>query len=103
MQELENWSDKWLLRFQPDNCKVLSAGKQKTQQNKHKLCNTELQYPNKETDIGVVIDNQLNFEGHFMNEKINKPNSIMGLIRRTFTYIDEPTFLIIQSTIMTSS
>ena len=32
MQELENWSDKWLLRFHPDRCKVLSAGKQKTQQ-----------------------------------------------------------------------
>ena len=54
-------------------------------------------------DIGVVIDNQLNFEDH-MNEKINKANSIMGLIRRTFTYIDEPTFLnVIQSTSATSS
>jgi hypothetical protein len=28
IQELENWSDKWLLRFHPDKCKVLSAGKQ---------------------------------------------------------------------------
>ena len=25
IQELENWSDKWLLRFHPDKCKVLSA------------------------------------------------------------------------------
>jgi hypothetical protein len=30
-----------------------------------------------------------------MNEKINKSNSIMGLIRRTFTYIDTPTFLML--------
>jgi hypothetical protein len=44
IQELENWSDKWLLRFHPDKCKVLSAGKQKTQQYKYTLCNTELQY-----------------------------------------------------------
>ena len=94
IQELENWSDKWSLRFHPDKCKVLSAGKQKTQQYKHTLCNTELQYSNKEKDIGVVIDNQLNFEDH-MNEKINKSNSIMGLIRCTFTYIDEPTFLML--------
>ena len=41
-----------------------------------------------------VIANQLNFEDH-MNEKINKANSIMGLIRHTFTYIDEPTFLML--------
>jgi hypothetical protein len=44
------------------------------------LCNKELQYSNKEKDIGVVVDNQLNFEDH-MNEKINKANSIIGLIR----------------------
>jgi hypothetical protein len=94
MQELENWSDKWLLRFHPDKCKVLSAVKQKTQQYKYTLCNTELQYSNKEKDIGFVVDNQLNFEDH-MNEKINKANSIMGLIRPTFTYIDEPTFLML--------
>jgi hypothetical protein len=30
-----------------------------------------------------------------MNEKINKSNSIMGLNRRTFTYIDAPTFLML--------
>ena len=30
-----------------------------------------------------------------MNEKINKSNSIMGLIRRTFTYIDAPIFLML--------
>ena len=35
----------------PDKCKVLSAGKQKTQQYKYSLCNTELQYTNKEKDI----------------------------------------------------
>ena len=77
--------------------KVLSAGKRKTQQYKYTLCNTRVtvvQYSNKEKDIGVVIDNQLNFEDH-MNEKINKSNSIMGLIRRTFTYIDVPTFLML--------
>ena len=94
MQELENGSDKWLLRFHPDKCKVLSAVKQKTQQYKYTLCNKELQYSNKEKDIGIVVDNQLNFEDH-MNEKINKANSIMGLIRPTFTYIDEPTFLML--------
>ena len=46
--------DKWLLRFLPDKCKVLSAGKQKTQQYKYTLCNTELQYSNNEKDIGVL-------------------------------------------------
>ena len=92
MKELEKWSDKWLLRFHPDKCKVLSAGKRSTPEFEYKLCDTKLQATDKEKDIGVVVDNQLNFEDH-MNEKINKANSIMGLIRRTFSYLDEPTFI----------
>jgi hypothetical protein len=35
-----------------------------------------------------------------MSEKINKANSIMGLIHRTFTYIDEPTFLMLYKTLV---
>jgi hypothetical protein len=35
-----------------------------------------------------------------MNEKIKKSNSIMGLIRRTFTYIDAPTFLMLYITLV---
>ena len=34
-------------------------------------------------DIGVTFDSSLNFEAH-MSGKINKANSMMGIIRRTF-------------------
>ena len=40
------------------------------------------------------MDNKLNFEEH-MNEKINKANSIMGLVCCTFTHLDETTFLLL--------
>jgi len=42
----------------------------------------------------VTIDSKLNFEQH-TNEKINKANSIMGLIRRTFTCLDEEIFILL--------
>ena len=45
------------------------------------------------------MDNKLNFEEH-MNENINKANSIMGLIRRTFTHLDETTFLLLYKAIV---
>ena len=32
MQELEKWSNNWLLKFHPDKCNVLSAGKRNTPQ-----------------------------------------------------------------------
>lgn len=91
MNSLEEWSDDWLLRFHPDKCKVLSLGKKSTPAD-YSLCNTKLQATTKEKDIGVVIDNKLTFEDH-INEKINKANSIMGLIRRSFTYMDNNIFL----------
>ena len=36
-----------------------------------------------EKDIGVVIHSKLSFENH-INEKMNKANSVTGVIRRTF-------------------
>ena len=44
-----------------------------------------------EKDIGVIIDNKLSFEKHII-EKVNKANSIMGVIRRTFEFMDKKVF-----------
>ena len=41
----------------------------------------------KKTYLGVIIDSELNFEKH-MPMKIKKANSIVGLIRRSFTFLD---------------
>ena len=40
----------------------------------------------------MIIDNQLKCE-HHMNEKLKKANNMMGLIRRSFVYLDEAVFL----------
>ncbi|XP_068246681.1 uncharacterized protein [Palaemon carinicauda] len=44
-----------------------------------------------EKDLGVIIDNRLNFSEH-LNKKINMANKITGLIRRTFVSLDEVIF-----------
>jgi hypothetical protein len=44
-----------------------------------------------EKDIGVLVDETISFSTHIQNQ-INKANSIMGLIRRTYTYLDEQSF-----------
>lgn len=51
----------------------------------------EMTEVNSEKDIGVVIDNKLNFSDH-LAEKINKANKMVGLIRRTFVSLDEEIF-----------
>ena len=40
-----------------------------------------------EKDLGVVVDSQLKFEEH-IETKVNKANSILGMIRRSFSFID---------------
>ena len=40
-----------------------------------------------EKDIGVIFDKYLSFDAHIQNS-INKANSMIGIIRRTFTFID---------------
>ena len=45
----------------------------------------------KEKDIGVIIDQKLKFNDHVAT-KVNKANSILGIIRRSYKYLDEQTF-----------
>ena len=57
-------------------------------------CNTGLENVEKETAIAVTINSKLYFEQH-MNKKTNKANSIMGLIRRILTCLDEEILLLL--------
>ena len=47
-----------------------------------------------EKDLGVHIDDQLNFKKH-ISFIINKANRILAIVRRTFDYMDKETFLYI--------
>ena len=53
----------------------------------HKLGEIEEQ-----KDIGVTIDSNLEFDKN-INQKINKANSIMAVIRTTFTTLNQHNFL----------
>ena len=46
----------------------------------------KLEVSNCEKDVGLYIDEHLTFETHIVT-KVNKANSTMGLIRRSFTYL----------------
>ena len=51
----------------------------------------ELSRSEGEKDLGVMVDDKINFDKH-IQQKVNKTNSIMGLIRRTYTFLDETSF-----------
>jgi thymidine kinase len=99
LDELQKWSDTWLLKFHPNKCKVLTVSNRKMAEkeaNNYHLYDNEgkevkMEQSDGEKDIGVLVDETISFSTHIQNQ-INKANSIMGLIRRTYTYLDEQSF-----------
>jgi hypothetical protein len=82
-----------MLKFHPDKCKTMRIGRSKAEKHEYTL-KADIK-PMEETiaekDVGVPIDDKLSFDKHII-EKVNKANSIIGVIRRTFEYLDLKTF-----------
>ena len=69
LQELTEWTRKWLLTFHPDKCRVMYLGRP-LPYNEYQYTMTttgrvyQLEYTDNEKDIGVVIDSKLEFDKH---------------------------------------
>ena len=91
--KLEDWSNTWQLRFNPDKCHVLSLGKFENIKYTHRyvVYNNEIEHVFDEKDLGVTIDSELKFDEHIA-KKVRVANAIVGQIRRSFSYLDCDTF-----------
>ncbi len=87
LDRLTEWSKKWLLKFHPDKCKHMHLGKKNDTGKLYNLEGHVLTRIHEEKDIGVTIDEDLEFEKHISN-KVQKANQIFGLLRRTFEHLD---------------
>ena len=98
IDKLQEWTDKWLLRFHPDKCCVLKIGKDNDNEYQMRDTINQTQITLKETqnekDLGVVIDNKLCFKDHIA-QVTSKANRMVGLIRRSFDYLTERTFVLL--------
>ena len=93
INDMELWSDIWLLNFHPDKCHVLIVGKHQNIVHAHNytLNGIELEHVFDEKDLGVIVDSNLKFEEH-LTEKAKKANTISGLIQRSFSHLDGKVF-----------
>ena len=97
-----NWSEEWGLKFNPKKCKVLHLGPKNFQAKyymKDEQQKIELESVLSEKDLGVYIDHNLNFQVH-IGEIISKANKILGLIRRSFKYLNQDMFLTLYKTLV---
>ena len=96
LNKLVDWSRKWNMLFNTDKCSVLHLGYNNQHytysmhdhiQNKR----VNLKNTNCERDLGVYIDKDLKFS-HHIKTQVNKANQMLGMMRRSFTFLDAHTF-----------
>ena len=91
LNNMQGWTNTSLLEFHPAKCKQMRIGNSDKPTKQYTLglgdTLTPLTKSIQEKDIGVIIDSKLTFE-HHIAAKINKANSILGTINKTFEYKD---------------
>ena len=93
LMKLQEWSDKWNLRYNVEKCKVLHIGNNNPEEKyKMGIDNKILSTCECEKDLGVTFDIDLSFDVHIQNAT-KKANRAIGLIRRAFDYLDKDMFI----------
>ena len=103
--ELCRWTAKWLLFFNANKCKVLHVGPNNprfvykmTDKNNNTVDIKEVEH---EKDLGIIFQQDLKFDQH-VSMVVNKANRVLGLIKRTFAYLDKNTFLCLYKSLIRS-
>ena len=92
MFELCNWTMKWLLFFNSDKCKIMHIGNNYPKFSYKMLDKNnniaDIKTVDHEKDLGVIFQEDLKSE-HHISYTVNKANKILGLVKRSFTYLNK--------------
>jgi hypothetical protein len=91
LDNLVEWSDKWQMRFNAEKCSLLHLGNKNMKMDysmgSHGGDRVVLNSSEGERDLGVFVDCDLKFSEH-VEKQVNKANKILGLVRRSYEYLD---------------
>ena len=90
---LAQWSNKWLLPFNVDKCKVVHYGRTNPI-TEYLMANNILSTANSIKDLGITFQGNLKFDEH-ISSITSTANSRLGIIKNTFHYIDLAGFKIL--------
>ena len=102
LNNLCEWSDRWLLRFNVGKCGIMHYGHQ---EEKHEYTmqengeERELKETQEEKDLGVLFDPSLKFTKH-IGLISTRANKILGVIKRSFDFMDSDMFCILYKTLV---
>ena len=90
LNRMQQWSDKWQLKFNSTKCKVMHLGYDNSKAT-YTMINDRVEVPlehsSEEKDLGVWTDNKLKFAGH-VGHIVAKGGQLLGLIKRSFVHRD---------------
>ena len=96
LDTLTKWSEIWLLKFHPEKCFNLTIGIREGEESSYHMMIDNVKHEMTKIeeikDIGVIMDSNLKFEKH-INAKIVTANKILGIIRRTYMFLNKEIFL----------
>jgi len=89
LKELEEWSQRWQLKFNSKKCSMLRICPKNSNSDycTYKIGSEDLKWQTTEKDLGVLMDRSLTFQEE-IGARIAKSNRIVATIRRTFTYLN---------------
>ena len=90
IDEMYQWTQKWLLNFNKEKCKILHLGK-KNEKNEYFIGTGDQRIPLDETelekDLGVYVDPNLDFKSHIKNT-VKKANYTVYKMIKNFSFRD---------------
>ena len=102
LDSLSSWADKWQLKFNIKKCGIVHYGRQsevRSYEMSDGSTTIKLENKTEEKDLGVLFDPTLKFSKH-ISAVASKANRNLGLIRRTFSYMNEDMFRSLYKTLI---
>ena len=91
LNKVLEWAKMWKMEFNIDKCKMMHLGK-KNPKNTYSMNGANLEETMEEKDLGVLIDNELEFGKH-IKSIVGRANSVLGMIRIAFNHMNKKMFL----------
>ena len=100
-----DWGKDWLLEHNIQKCKYIQYGNVKYEYN-YKMTNKDgeiisIEEDSEEKDLGILFENKLKFNKH-ITVTVKRANTLVGLIRRTFSFMDKELFLMVYKCLVRS-
>ena len=91
LDTIGEWAERWKMEFNVDKCKVMHIGRTNPKHN-YTMGESILTETALEKDLGVLIDNELEFDKHIKGI-VNKANRMLWMIRIGFSCLDKSMFM----------